>query len=87
MEGRTPVGEMEGRDSRRRREELDGYRAKGNMKREPIYFPASLLLFVTSALLYLIELVFLPLGVCVTVCACSVSEHSSLTGCTPHSVH
>jgi hypothetical protein len=61
MEGRIPVGEMEGRDSRKRKEELDGYRAKGNMKREPIYFPASLLLFVTSALLYLIELVFLPL--------------------------
>jgi hypothetical protein len=51
---------VEGRDSRWRREELDGYRAKGEMKRKPIYFPASLLLFVTSVMLYLIEL-FLPL--------------------------
>jgi hypothetical protein len=33
-----------------------------NMKRKPIYFPASLLLlFVTSAMLYLMEIVFLPL--------------------------
>jgi hypothetical protein len=32
------------------------------MKRKPIYFPASLLLlFVTSAMLYLMEIVFLPL--------------------------
>jgi len=38
------------------------------MKREPIYFPASLLLFVTSALLYLIELVFIPWSLCYCVC-------------------
>jgi hypothetical protein len=48
------------------------------MKRKPIYFPASLLLlFVTSAMLYLIEIVLSPLEsvycMCFSPMACQLS--------------
>jgi hypothetical protein len=75
------VEDTEGEDFRRRKEELDGYRAKGNMKRKPIYFPASLLsLFVTSAMLYLIEIVFFTLGICLLMHVLLIhSSHSTFS--------